>query len=87
VKGCTEVAHRPAKAGEELRSRALALAEHQAAVWVGTRRLRGAIVLIEARGVMPNACWACAQQPCESLAPWVPGVCGFALRCARRRGG
>jgi hypothetical protein len=87
VKECIEAAPLLAEVVGELRSLVLVLAEHRVAVWVGTRRLRGAIVLAEARGVTLNACWACVRQPCESLALWVPGVCGFALRCALRRGG
>jgi hypothetical protein len=87
VKGCTEAAHRLAEVVGGLRNRVLALAEERAAVWMGRKRLRGVRVLVEARGVMLNACWACARQPCESLALWVLGVGGFASRSAHRRGG
>jgi hypothetical protein len=78
VMECTEVARRLAEVVEGLRSRALAQAGGRAALWMGTRRLRGVIGLVEAREVMLNACWAFARQPCESLALWVPGGGGFA---------
>ena len=65
----------------------LVLAEHRVAVWMGMRRLRGVIVLVEAREVMRNACWAFAREPFGSLALWVMDVDGFALRCAHPREG
>lgn len=87
VRECTEAAHRLAEVVGGLRSRVPARAEERAAVCMGRKRLRGAIAPAEARGVMPTACWAFAREPCESLALWVPGGGGFALRSARRRGG
>jgi hypothetical protein len=87
VRECTEVAHQLVEVVGGRRSRALARAEEQAAGWMGTRRLRGVIVRVGAQEVMLTARWACAREPCESLALWVLGVGGFALRNARRRGG
>ena len=61
VRECIEAARRQAEVVGEQRSRVLALAEHRVAVQVGTRRLPGVRVLVEAREVMLNACWAYAQ--------------------------
>lgn len=87
VKECTEAVRRLAEVAGGLRSRALALAEHRAVVWMDMTRLPVAIILAEELEVMPNACWACAREPCGSLALWALGAGGFALRRARRRGG
>jgi hypothetical protein len=87
VRECTGAAHRLAEVVGGLRSRVLARAEERVAIWMGTRHLLGVIVRVEARGEMLTARWACAREPCESLALWVPGVGGFALRSAHRRGG
>ena len=78
VRECTEAAHRLAEVAEGLRSRVPARAEERVAVWMGRRCLRGAIAPVEAREVMPTACWAFVREPCESLALWVLGVGGFA---------
>jgi hypothetical protein len=87
VRECTGAAHRLAEVGGGLRSRVLARAEERVEVWMGRIHLWGVIVLVEAPEVMLTARWACAREPCESLALWEPGGGGFALRNARRRGG
>lgn len=86
VRVCSEAALRQAMAVEALRDRALAL---EVVLVVVLRDMRCFLVLIhraEAREVMLNAYWACVRGPFGSLALWVLGVGGFALRCARRQG-
>lgn len=84
VRVCSEAALQQAMAVEALKDRALALEVGPVVVLMDMKCLLVLIHPTEALEGLRNACWACVRGPFGSLALWVLGVCGFALRCARR---